>query len=86
MPPYSKHSHAQALVISGILMGINKERTDREVREDTGLNPEVIRQEIVDGNYDENALKFLAIFDATHKGLLSRLAASNVLSSLLNLG
>ena len=82
LPPYSKHSHAHALAVSGLMLGLPQERIDREIVEDTGLDPEVIRAEINRGDFDRNAMKFLVMFDQSHRSILARSAAANIASSL----
>ena len=84
MPPYSRRSHAHALAITGLLMGLPKSRTDREIREDTGLDPDKIWAQIHDGDVDENALTFLAIFDSHHDNVLTRLGSATVASGILD--
>lgn len=85
LPPYSKKAHAHALVMSGILLGLDQERVDREVSEDTGFDPDVIRDEIRRGEYNMDAMKFLTVFDKEHQGMLTRVAVSNIATGLLNL-
>lgn len=82
LPPYSKHSHAHALAVSGLLLGLPQERVDREIVEDTGLDPDVIRDEIQRGEFDRDAMQFLVMFDKSHKGILTRTAVANIASSL----
>lgn len=84
LPPYSKLAHAHALILSGILLGLDPERVNREVREDTGLDAAKVRVDVVDGNYHPDALVFLAVFDKKHAGILTRTAAAH-LEHLLNL-
>lgn len=85
LPPYTRRAHAHALVLSAIMLGIDAERTDREVREDTGLDPDAVRAEITRGEFDEDALKYLAVFDAKTNGALSKVAAATIAASLLGL-
>lgn len=82
LPPYSKRSHAHALAISGLLLGLSQERVDQEIAEDTGLDPDVIRDEINRGDFDRNALKFLVVFDDNHDKVLTRTAAAALVSQL----